>query len=103
MKDYKEIFDLVIKELLPEVIQKYLPNIKFTNSHETYIMIRPKIHFIYNEYKNDKLEFIVNRIHELSGKDKFIIKKDYDQIKNDHFMFKNKIKNEIILYLKNIR
>ena len=31
MKEYNEIIDSVIKELLPEVIEKYLPNIKYTN------------------------------------------------------------------------
>lgn len=101
MTDYNSIIALVIKESLPEVIEKYLPNVKYTNRKEVYEIINPTINFIYYEYKNNKVEFIINRIHELSGKNKIFIKKDYDEIKNDHIMFKNRLRNEIILYLKN--
>lgn len=103
MKDYNKIIDSVIKELLPEFVEKYLPNVKYTNKQNIDEIVKKKINFIYYEYRNNKLDYIIDRIHQLSGKDKNLIKRDYDEIKNDHFMFKNKIKNEIILYLKNNR
>ena len=43
MKEYNEIIDSVIKELLPEVIEKYLPNIKYTNYLEKINFLLEKI------------------------------------------------------------
>ena len=102
MKEYDDIINSVIQELLPEVIEKHLPNIKYTNRSQLLQIIKPKIEYIYYEYRIIKVEYIIERIHVLSGKPKIFIKKDYENIKNDHNLFKNKLTNEIILYLKNV-
>jgi hypothetical protein len=46
MTDYNSIIALVIKESLTEVIEKYLPNVKYTNRKEVYEIINPTINFI---------------------------------------------------------
>ncbi len=103
MKEYKIFIDDVIKELLPEVVKKYIPNIRYTSDRRKMIsMLEPYLYEIMFEYRFNKFQYIIDRIYQLSGVDKNEIINDYNEIKNDISLFKNKLKNEIIIYLKNI-
>ncbi len=102
MKDYRGIINLVIQEVLPEVVNKFIPDIRYNSNRKEMINeLEPKINEIMFEYRFVKFYYIVDRIHTLSGIEKEEIINDYNEIKNDISLFKNKIKNEIILYLKN--
>jgi hypothetical protein len=102
MKDYKIIIDSVIQEFIPTIINDYIPDIKYTPNREKMIsLIEPHLDDIFLEYRFNKFDKIVDRIQEISHIDRDTIINDYNEIKNDHEMFNFKIRNEIILYLKN--
>jgi ABC-type taurine transport system substrate-binding protein len=97
---YVQIIDRVFTEYFPQVIDTYLPESK-TNKDKRFLntLIESKSDYILQEYKFKRFHEIVDKISKYSGVDKKTVINDYNEIKDDTNLFKNRLKYELITYI----